>query len=49
MDLTCIDEKCNPGLECIMEGPGNGICSKVKAEANAKSPPKSQPKQKGKA
>ena len=49
MDLTCIDEKCNPGLECIMEGPGYGSCSKVKAEAKAKTPPKSKLEPKGNA
>ena len=49
MDLTWIDEKCNPGLECIMEGPGRGICSKVESKEEAKPPPKSKPKPKGKA
>ena len=49
MDSICIAEECNPGLECIFEGPGYGICSEEKARAEANPTPKSKPKPRGKA
>ena len=43
MDTTCIEKECDPDLECIMEGPGYGMCTNVKAKV------RSMPKSKGKA